>query len=133
VQAKAFEPDHAVVLLDSDIAAVDVWQLLNSSARWDRATAAMGKGSALVLPAFQLAPPPSVHEGSGGGASMLLGGSLESAVKAAMAIVTAGEARGTCHKITPPLFAGVSDAYVCNMSPLLCISQRCLPILMFNV
>ncbi|KAI3436166.1 hypothetical protein D9Q98_002223 [Chlorella vulgaris] len=88
-EAKAFEPDHAVVLLDSDIAAVDVWQLLNSSARWDRATAAMGKGSALVLPAFQLAPPPSVHEGSGGGASMLLGGSLESAVKAAMAIVTA--------------------------------------------
>ena len=81
---------HAVVLLDSDIAAVDVWQLLNSSSRWERAAREMGGGGALVLPAFQLSPPRYVHEGAGGGAATLRGRSLESAVKNAMTIVTAG-------------------------------------------
>lgn len=81
--------EHAVVLLESDMAAVDVWQLLNSSTRWERAAREMGAGGALVLPAFQLSPPPSVLEVSGG-AGPLRGPALEFAVRNAMAIATAG-------------------------------------------
>ncbi|EFN53347.1 expressed protein [Chlorella variabilis] len=88
-QEQDLDKRHAVVLLDSDIAAVDVWQLLNSSSRWERAAREMGGGGALVLPAFQLSPPRYVHEGAGGGAATLRGRSLESAVKNAMTIVTA--------------------------------------------
>jgi hypothetical protein len=83
---------HAVVLLESDMAAVDVWQLLNSSVRWERAAREMGAGAALVLPAFQLSPPPSVLEAEGG-AGVLRGPALEFAVKNAMAIATAGASR----------------------------------------
>ncbi|PSC77069.1 Glycosyltransferase LARGE2 isoform B [Micractinium conductrix] len=46
----------AVVLLDSDMVSVDIWQLVNWPTRWARALREMSAGKALVLPAFQLTP-----------------------------------------------------------------------------
>lgn len=47
---------HAVLLLDSDIVSVDIWQLVNWPSRWERAQRELSGGAALVLPAFQLTP-----------------------------------------------------------------------------
>ena len=56
--AQEADPNHAVVLLDSDIASVDVWQMVNWPSRWGRALHQMQQGRMLVLPAFQLLPRP---------------------------------------------------------------------------
>lgn len=74
---------HAVVLLDSDMVSVDIWQLVNWPSRWERAVREMSAGKALVLPAFQLTP-------AGVAASAKRGEAVEvGAMRAALKVVTA--------------------------------------------
>ncbi len=70
-----------MLLLDSDMVAVDIWQLMNSTARWARAERELQNGAALVLPGFQLVPPIGADE------SWLEG---DFAMHRAMEIITAG-------------------------------------------
>lgn len=77
-----------MVLLDSDVVSVDIWQLVNWPSRWERAAREMGAGKALVLPAFQLTP-------TGVAASAKRGEAVEvGAMRAALKVVTAGEVAG---------------------------------------
>ncbi|KAL4458883.1 hypothetical protein ABPG75_013748 [Micractinium tetrahymenae] len=79
------EEHHAVVLLDSDMVSVDIWQLVNWPTRWERAAREMSAGKALVLPAFQLTP-------AGVAAAPKRGEAVEvGAMRAALKVVTAGE------------------------------------------
>lgn len=77
-----------MVLLDSDMVSVDIWQLVNWPSRWERAVREMSAGKALVLPAFQLTP-------AGVAASAKRGEAVEvGAMRAALKVVTAGEVGG---------------------------------------
>lgn len=86
---------HAVVLLDSDVVSVDIWQLVNWPSRWERAVREMGAGKALVLPAFQLTP-------AGVAAAAKRGEAVEvGAMRTALKVVTAGERGSSRAQPTP--------------------------------
>lgn len=94
--------EQALLLLDGDMAAVDVWQLVNWPSRWERARREMHAGRVLVLPAFQLSPAGAARalesaEKSGGAPEL-------SVMQEVIGIATAGARRSSCgteHAVGP--------------------------------